>query len=903
MKQGNGVGRRTFLKNAALAGGLAARDENATEQKRGTGDERASKSTINYPRVYSGRRLSTVAFPLGGVGTGCISLGGRGQLRDWEIYNRSDKGKMPQYAFASLWVGVGERKPIARILEARFATPYDGSRGLGHMNIPGLPRLESCTFTGEYPVAKIAFQDSVVPVKLSMEAFSPFIPLEADDSGLPVAILRYSLANPTSERVKASVCFSLENPVGGTGHSNKYRKGSAVEGLMLENPFSSPKDPLTGSFALCVSGVGEGKVTYLTGWRAGIRGTGARRFWDDFSSDGELGPEHPVKDAVCSLCLQREIGPRAQADYTFLLAWHFPNRTPEYCGWEAPKGDERTIIGNHYCTRFSDAWQAAEHAASHLPDLETRTKKFVKAMRETTLPGAVRDAAMSNLSTYVSPTCFRTADGEFQGFEGSNDQGGCCMGSCTHVWNYELATPILFPTLSRSLRKTAFALSTDEQGRMDFRHLLPVGKQFYGFAAADGQMGSIIKLYLDWQLSGDTDWLRGLWPMAKKALEFSWVPGGWDGDRDGVMEGAQHNTYDIELYGPNPLCGIWYLGALRAGEEMALAVGDQSSAEEYRSLFSRGSRWIDQNLFNGEYYIQKIQGMPRDRIAKGLLIEGGSSPNPEEPEYQVGEGCMEDQLVGQYLAEIAGLGELVDRKNVRAALASIYKYNYKRSLYNHECTERVYALNDEAALTICAFPRGKRPEIPMKFFSEVMTGFEYSVATLMIYRGMVAEGLELIENIRRRYDGERRNPWDEAECGHHYARAMASWAPVLALSGFHYSGVLKDLTFLPKLGNNPFRSFWCTPAAWGMYFQSDSKQRVRTGVKVLEGQLAVGRLRLPARTVSRNVRISIAGNVVRPKVSRSGDVAILAFEPEIRLDAQSELEIAAEIGSNASKQG
>ncbi len=175
MKQGNGVGRRTFLKNVALTGGLAARDENATEQKRGTGEERASKSTISYPRVYSGRRLSTVAFPLGGVGTGCISLGGRGQLRDWEIYNRSDKGKMPQYAFASLWVGVGERKPIARILEARFATPYDGSRVLGHMNIPGLPRLESCTFTGEYPVAKIAFQDSVVPVKLSKEAFSPFI--------------------------------------------------------------------------------------------------------------------------------------------------------------------------------------------------------------------------------------------------------------------------------------------------------------------------------------------------------------------------------------------------------------------------------------------------------------------------------------------------------------------------------------------------------------------------------------------------------------------------------------------------------------------------------------------------------------------------------------------------------
>src|SRR4029078_13206039 len=179
--------------------------------------------------------------------------------------------KMPQYAFASLWVGVGERKPIARNLEARFATPYDGSPGLAHISLTGLPRLDSWPFSGEYPVAKIAFQDSVVPVKLSMEAFSPFIPLEADDSGLPVAILRYSLTNPTSERVKASVCFSLENPVNATGHSNKYRKGSAVEGLMLEDPFGSPKDSLTGSFALWVRGVGEGKVKSVTGWRAGIR--------------------------------------------------------------------------------------------------------------------------------------------------------------------------------------------------------------------------------------------------------------------------------------------------------------------------------------------------------------------------------------------------------------------------------------------------------------------------------------------------------------------------------------------------------------------------------------------------------------------------------------------------------
>ena len=159
---------------------------------------------------------------------------------------------------------------------------------------------------------------------------------------------------------------------------------------------------------------------------------------------------------------------------------------------------------------------------------------------------------------------------------------------------------------------------------MDFRELLPSNIERWGFAAADGQMGSIIKLYFDWQISGDTDWLKQLWPNAKRAIEFAWVPGGWDANRDGVMEGVQHNTYDVEFVGPNPLCGVWYLGALRASEEMATAVGDMDSARQYRNLFQQGSKWIDDNLFNGEFYIQKVGSVPTHEVAKGLLVGMGT---------------------------------------------------------------------------------------------------------------------------------------------------------------------------------------------------------------------------------------------------------------------------------------
>ena len=212
----------------------------------------------------------------------------------------------------------------------------------------------------------------------------------------------------------------------------------------------------------------------------------------------------------------------------------------------------------------------------------------------------------------------------------------------------------------------------DDAGAMRFRQLLPDGYDRFGWAAADGQMGQILHAYLDWKLSGDDAWLREMWPRLKKAIEFAWVPGGWDANRDGVMEGVQHNTYDVEFYGPNPMCGIYYLGALRASEEMARRMGDTASAAEYRRLFEQGSHWIDANLFNGEYYVQKVRGYREDQIAPHLRSDMGSNET-EHPEYQVGEGCLVDQLVGQYLADVAGLGELVSRKNMAKTLESIYR--------------------------------------------------------------------------------------------------------------------------------------------------------------------------------------------------------------------------------------
>jgi non-lysosomal glucosylceramidase len=858
MKKSDIAGRRRFFKTVGLAAGGASQ---AIQPPPASAQASvAAQSAVEYPRTFTGRQLERIAFPLGGVAAGSVALGGRGQLLDWEIFNRPDKGKSVNYAFPSIWTKVGSGKPVARVLESRLMPPYDAGSGLSPNQVSGLTRLEGATFVGEYPLAKIAFHDRDLPVKVALEAFTPIIPLDADESGLPIAVLRYVVSNTANESAKVSIAFSLENAAGVdlrglagrrglmSSRSNEYRSAAHLQGLFMTNPEVAKDAPLAGSLAIGLLSAGDGRVTFLRGWPRAKWWASPLLFWDDFSDDGQLGPEAAERNAVGSICMQRDIAAGAKAEYTFVLAWHFPNRTPAWCGWGnanntasslAPDADANAIIGNYYSKRFRDAWDAAEYAAANLPSLEHRMRTFLNAMRETTLPAPIKEAAMANLSTLVTPTCFRTADGKFRGFEGINDDRGCCHGNCTHVWNYETTTQFLFPAMARSMREAAFNLAGRLDGVLPIRMALPEGKQTGGITAADGTMGQIIKAYLDWQLSGDQAWLGQIWPNVRKSLEFAWVEGGWDGDRDGVMEGVQHNTYDVEFYGPNPMCGVYYLGALRASEEMARAVGDNPFAHECRRLFLSGSKWIDGNLFNGQYYIQQIRGIPRDKIAKTLRSTGGAE-DPEHPDFQLGEGCLADQLIGQYLADIAGLGPLLDPANIRKTLASIYKYNYRSSLTKHDSVQRIYALNDEAAVLICDYGKVARPRTPFPYYAEAWTGIEYLYATQLLYAGMVREGVQCFENVRKRFDGERRNPWDEPECGHHYARAMSAWSGIVALSGFRYLGPEKTVIAAPKVRQANFTSFWSTATGWGTFAQSIQGGHTRFTLSVLSGSLPCG---------------------------------------------------------------
>ncbi len=784
---------------------------------------------------------TAAAFPLGGIGTGNVSIGARGELRDWEIFNHPGKGHILPNTFFAIRAAVQGQTAVTRVLEGRIQPPHTLSHGYHPVTAAGLPRLANSRLQGTYPIATVTFDDSQLPVQVELEAFTPLIPLNETDSGIPCAILTYRISNPSSVPVDLTLVGSLFNPIGevvfdrfgnleagGLGQNiNEIRDEEKLRGLFFHSRQYDPNDLRYGNMSLVTT---HPNVTVKRAWLRGAWWDFLQEFWDDLSADGQLtdigydAPSGAGESDTGSLGIVDTLGPGERRDYCFVLTWFFPNRRDSW-------SEEATRVAkNHYATIFDSSWAVACYVVEQMPRLEGETRRFRDALFGSTLPAAVTDAIAANIVPARSTTCFWLADGRFFGWEGCFDDAGCCAGSCTHVWSYAYTLAFLFPSLEREMRRIEFVVETEPDGYMTFRTFKTFDEQFiwtWGAdqkpeAAIDGQMGSVLRVYREWCLSADRAWLTQVWPGVKRAMVFASRQ--WDTDQDGVPDGKQHNTYDIEFYGPNPLGGIYYLAGLRATEELARVMGESDLADRCRAAFNMGSRNLDRMLWNGAYYEQQIADV-------------------DAYKYQHGTGVLADQLLGQLHARVLGLGDLLPGEHVRAAIKAVFDYNFRRDFRDHANCQRTYVLNDEAGLLLCTWPRGGRPRLPFVYSDEVWSGIEYHVAAHLIYEGWLEAGLELVAAVRARHDGVRRNPWDEVECGHHYARAMSSWALLTALSGYQCNMAEARISFAPhtaaSTNPNTFSCFWSCGRGWGTYTQRRDADGVwQPEVIVLSGDMS-----------------------------------------------------------------
>lgn len=778
-------------------------------------------------KQYDQQHTLNIALPMGGIGTGTVSLGGRGELRDWQIMNKPGIGFSTmtdgnQAPFFAIYVKPSKQKAQTKaLLGPLHPSEYKHYEGRP-VNHHGMPRFSNASFETSYPFGRVQLKDDLLPVRVKITGFNPLIPGNTNASSIPIAILRYEVTNTSSVPAEIAVCGTMRNFIGIDGskqgknwkgdptytgakqNQNVYRTTPSFRGIYMYSDGVDKTDAAWGTMALTTTE--QSAVTYRRSSSPNDWENAILDLWDDFSADGLLTDKEQLVDdnPMASLAVKKTIAPGATASFQFYITWHFPNRLDWNNAWSF--GYKGQYVGNYYTGQYSDAWDVLNKEAARLPELEKKTVKFVNAFVGSTLPAVVKEAALFNLSTLRSQTVFRLPSGHLMGWEGVMDEAGSCYGNCTHVWNYETATAFLFGDLARSMREVELDYGSKENGKMMNRVNLPLEQNLKidHVAAADGQMGSIMRFYREWKLSGDHNWLKKYWPKVKAAMNYAWLPGSWDANEDGVEEGRQHNTMDVDYFGPNPQMQFWYFGALKASAEMAKAMGDDAFAEKCLLVWKKGSVWVDANLFNGSYYEHKITD------PKTFAFLNMNDPKTEIPPFQLGNGCLVDQLAGQYMAHVVGLGYLGDKQHIQTTLQTIMKNNYVPRFDNVFNNMRSYVMDKESGLIMASWPKG-RLKVPFPYFAESMSGFEYTAAIGMLYEGQTANGLKCIQSIRDRFDGEKRNPFDEPECGHHYARAMASWSAVLALSGFQYSGIDKKMTFT----NKPGTYFWSNGYEWG----------------------------------------------------------------------------------------
>lgn len=842
-------------------------------------------------RTFTGSQTSQIAMPLGGIGAGCVCLNGYGGLQDFSIGNhpaitalpgRNDSAKA---AFAILHIKTP--RSATKLVEGPYPVLkiYDqGLQGDGsfHGGFEGFPRFDKCVFEGEYPFGEVKLSDSSVPLQVTLTAWNPFIPLDDKNSGIPCAILEYTLHNPSHQTVDYEFSYHLSHLASGCADEDSASRNTVIpaRGVFLHN-LEKPNAEAYGSACLIV--IGNNPRIKGMWLRSAWPFDSVSALWREVSTGAFTANEGSNEIDTRgrnggSILLDGKLAPGESTTYPIVIAWHFPNGYLQIGGAAPESSSPETPIGcrslaeetsapwrPYYAGVWNDAREVALYVEQNYKSLRARTLAFKNALFSSTSPACVLDAVSANLAILKSPTVLRLENGDLWGWEGCSPDAGCCHGSCTHVWNYAQAFPHLYPQLERTLREQELCRSMDENGHVTFRSAIPEGPVKHDYhAASDGQLGGIMKVFRDWQISGDLDWLKKMYPLAKRSLDYCIRT--WDPDHRGGLLEPHHNTYDIEFWGPDGMCTSIYLGALSAFAQMAQAVGQPEDASFYQDLAQHCARFMDEQLFNGEYYRQKVQYLGlrntsfADLVAK---VDDHSSEmqkllKREGPKYQYGNGCLSDGVIGAWMARAYGIETPVVRENVRSTLQAIFKHNFKADLSQHANAQRPgYAMGHEPGLLLCSWPQGGKPTLPFVYSDEVWTGIEYQVASHLIAEGFVKEGLTIVKALRNRYDGRIRNPWNEYECGNYYARAMASYSLLPSLAGFRYSAVAKTLWFGPCFSVRPFRTFFSTASGFGTL----TLEKQSLSIRMIEGELTLRKLVLAEGKQTRTLDWEI---IVRP---------------------------------------
>lgn len=789
-------------------------------------------------QVYSieAEKLKYIGMPVGGICAGQVYLGGDGQLWNWDIFNISSLD--PGYEGG--WRYYVNPQAQEKQFENGFALKIQQGDKLFFraLNQNGFSKVR---FEGEYPIGNVYYQDPVLPVSASLKAYSPFIPTDADNSGLPITVLEYTITNTSKSDVQVEITGWLQNMACFSGakgnHSNYVEQGDNYTRLVCEGPEELKNElPDWGSMSLTLLEKGNASaIAYEQGGLPmyfGIK--------DSLKSQTELGEK-----LVGSVSGKIKLTKGESKTFTYLISWYFPNI---HLWNQAHFWKNNENLRHYYSAKFDNAMEVSNYVIENQYLLE-KTKKWNETWYDSSLPSWFLDRTFLNVSTLATNVCVRFNDltdnpdneGRFYAMEGLY----LGHGTCTHVFHYEQAMGRVFPNLARQLREQVdLGSAHKDNGIIQYRgaEYAGMGHQDGRDYAIDGHAGTVMRIYREYTMSPDNTFLEDNWPKIKQSIQYM-----IDHDKektakaDGILEGIQYNTLDRIWYGKIAWISGLYAASLRAGAEMAKEMGDKKFAKKCNQIADLAYSNIAKELFNGEYFIQKLD--PE-------YLEAPNSNN----------GCHTDQLLGQYWATQMGLDDIVPNEMVVSALQSIMKYNYVENYgkYLEEAEipiKRWYADNDEQGIIMCTFPKGGADKAPGKinneweklvvgYFSEVWTGQEHQLAATLISEGFVEDALKVEKAVHNRYSPERRNPYNEIEYGNHYTRAMSGYAPFVSAAGFIYNGPNGVIGFHPKMNPEKFKSAYIAADGWGTFSQTVKEGQQINSITNKNGKLNLSQVNL-----------------------------------------------------------
>jgi uncharacterized protein (DUF608 family) len=834
-------------------------------------------------RRFTGDARRCVALPLGGLGTGNVALAGDGSLRQWQLHNSPNHvGAVPNAFFALRASSIEPPLDVRRVLQSAPVPPaavpapnVDDHLVPEEILLPlqAWSPVEDTVYEAAYPYAAVDYVDAALPLDVRLEACTPFVPLDAVASSLPLVSFRFRLSNRSELPLHGWLVASQQNvagwdgvtPMDGArcplfgGNANRLERRAGRTAIVMDCPALAEEDRRAGELALSTDHPAAalprcGSAREVLRWVESLKLLGPT-IGDDWSDQAlrtaieamaspwsvPAGVSAPGTTWVAALAVAFALAPGESREIEFVLAWSFPNRVVDFDQFgEGPRPGFGARVGNWYSERHGGVRDVLATYAARRDELLDASRAWAAELLESSLPATVADLLAAQGSLIRSPTVFRTADGRLYGFEGglgastlnwNGNAGGSCPLNCTHVWNYEQALARLFPALERTMREIELDHVQAPDGSVPHRVVLPLdGPQLHGTViggpadpALDGMLGAVLKAYREARQGAGLEWLERYRPKLERLMAH--VQERWDDDGDGVLTGRQPVTYDIDLHGANMFVGGLWLAALRAMQEIGSALGDDADASRWGERFATASAAYDRLLWNGEYY--------------GQAQIGGA--------HDFGDGCLADQLLGQWWAHQLELGHLLPAERIRGALAAIVAHNLRGGFRGFQHGYRVFADEDDTGLLVCTWPRGGRPAVPVRYCDEVWTGIEYQVAAHCIMEGLHEPGMRILEALRARYDGTRRNPYNEIECGDHYARAMAGWSVLEALTGFRYDAVRSRIALRGDSAHFPF----VAGTGWG---------RVTVTAEEIEIHLLGGRLALRECVVdgsSQEVRVDL----------------------------------------------